>query len=150
MANAQTKTATKTVISGITLELSVKEAFALQAILANVGGDPDKSLRAEIDNIYNSLLESGIRVPSSALLTYGDIIFSDNKSATIKELLETIETKVALKDIQDYRIDNFLRQGEKIQAIKLIRELGYHAGVFPGLKESKEEIDRRAALLTSR
>ena len=58
MANADTTT--KTVVTGVTLDLSLKEATALAAVLCRVGGNPDTTGRGLIDGINKALQDNAI------------------------------------------------------------------------------------------
>ncbi len=55
MAKANVEKETKTEITGVTLELSREEADALAAVVAKIGGDPERSPRKHIKAIEEAL-----------------------------------------------------------------------------------------------
>ncbi|MGV9546821.1 hypothetical protein [Streptomyces ardesiacus] len=47
--------------SGFTLKLSIDEAEALVAVLANVGGSPTESPRGDVESVLKALQSAGSR-----------------------------------------------------------------------------------------
>jgi hypothetical protein len=61
---------------GFTLELSVEEAEALQAVLSKVSGSETKSPRGLIQNIYSALAFQGVHYDNKAYsLARGNVDF---------------------------------------------------------------------------
>ena len=73
----------KATASEVTLSLSAEEARVLLYICNNIGGEPNLSARAYIDNIGGALLAAGVTAPSSCTnrLHVGAFCFISNSGA---------------------------------------------------------------------
>jgi hypothetical protein len=151
MANA--KVETKTVVTTvINLELSYTQAVAL-LMLTNMAVIGEGQLRNATSEVADALISAGVQTEGLSNFISGYSTFHTND--LLGGILETAEGQFLarvtgnLRNIRDSRIDAELSKGRsaKIPAIKLLRELGtrFENGnkVTPGLKESKDEIDRR-------
>ncbi len=152
MGNASINVKTVTIIEGITLNLTLEQATAMLALGRCVQGDNDDSFRKEINEINEQLENIGLVADKFDHLTSGFVTMADVTSYDRDRLDEVRHQLIArntgdLTKISDWQIDDGIRNGNKIAAIKRLRELSARMvdgnNVFAGLKEAKDEIDRR-------
>lgn len=76
----------KATASEVTLSLSAEEARVLLYVCNNIGGEPNLSARAYIDNIGGALLAAGVTAPNSTTnrLHTGDFYFVTNSGLAIQ------------------------------------------------------------------
>jgi hypothetical protein len=141
MANAQKNTETKLIVTGITLNLSIREAMVLANLCGSVIGSHEDSYRKEANEIGEALHAQGI--------TCNDIgAFEGRVEAAYPSerdlmIIEAFSGAVPLEKVDTPTIRYNIQNRNRIAAIKELRELVPGTG----LKDAKEEIDRRAALL---
>lgn len=93
-----------------------------------------------------------LKIPGSSLSgisMVGSLDFLGIHEREIKEALNTVEEISELSSIQNDELDRLIQSNEYIKAVKLLRELSKKSdGSYAGLVEAKQEVDRRAILLT--
>lgn len=140
MANAEKQTETKVIVTGVNLSLSIREAMVLASVLSRVSGEPyGNSYRVNTDAIHDAIIDTGIRT-LSPLAFSGSLVANTPTDDDLKQI-SIASNGLSLEDIHDATIDINVRVGNRIAAIKRLRELAPGTG----LKEAKDEIDRRTA-----
>lgn len=143
MATTKVETETKVIVTGITLTLTLREAIAIMAVTQNIAGSPDNSMRKYTDSVGNALRAVGVRAYSRDLNMEDSILCETISEAEIEAIEATIKP---VQTLQDIVLTTPLYRENRISAIKELREKAMNAGLPYGLKESKEEIDRRIEL----
>jgi hypothetical protein len=148
-------------IEDITLSLSVKDAVALAIILNRVGGSPYDSLRGNSQSMLSSLKDVGVDPINFKLVDHavnGYISF-ENSGEQIEDIIKQTEEdiinanqyKVITNTNLEYLLNNFCGNNDyKIKAIKEFRTICDEAGLNTGLRDAKEEIERRLSNLTTK
>jgi hypothetical protein len=135
-------------VKGIDLTLTPKQAMALAIVCSYVSGDESNSLRKETDAIYQGLKKLGVNDGVfDYLFDQVRMRFAPNptdiEERTNRMLVEVASTTVESCD--SYTMQENIRLGNRIAWIKEFRERMFNAGKPQGLKESKDECDRRCA-----
>lgn len=152
MANGTKNVETKVVVKSILLDLSAKEAVALQSLLGKVCGITSGSgLRGTLEDISRALEDAGVKYPYYKNLGFnevGNIYIERFDEKDLQAAIDEVAEVPTAQTINSPELENLIRlPGHKIAAIKLYREMAQKVGVPYGLKEAKEEIERRARAL---